>query len=54
MKKTEQRNYEFTFVSSASFNTYDNLFSFGGRVELFMFPTLPTRCIAEIMSVHKW
>lgn len=38
---------QFTFVSSASLNTYVNLFSLRGRVELAVFPALPTRCIAE-------
>lgn len=37
----------FTFVSSVSLNTYVNLFSLRGRVELAVFPALPTRCIAE-------
>lgn len=37
-----------TFMSSASFSTYVNRFSFRGRVELDVLPALPTRCIAEM------
>lgn len=52
-KKNRITNNDLTLLSSESFNTYVNLFSFRGRVELFVFPTLPTRCIAETMTMHK-
>jgi hypothetical protein len=42
-----------TFVSSESFNTYVNLFSLRGRVELFGFPTLPPWCIAETVAENR-
>lgn len=53
LKQIKYRNNEFTFVSSESFNTYVNLFSFRGRLELFVLPALPTRCIADTITMHK-
>lgn len=45
-KKLKESQIHFTLVSSELFNTYVNLFSLRGRVELALLPALPTRCIA--------
>lgn len=52
-KQIEWQINGFTCASSESFNTYVILFSLRGRVELFVFPALPTRCIAEPVTVNK-
>lgn len=48
-----EKNEKFTFVPSESLIMYASLFSLRGRLELFVFPVLPTRCIAETKTGHN-
>lgn len=48
-----EKNEKFTFVPSESLIMYASLFSLRGRLELFVFPVLPTRCITETKTGHN-